>query len=107
MLTPRPPLFLFPSSVKVFRSPENAKRLRNSAERLMMAAFPEDRFVEAVRRVVADNLEYVPPYGTGGSMYIRPLLFGSGPRCVRAGGGRDGGGGGGGGKSGLGVGGLL
>lgn len=45
-----------------------------------MQPFPEDKFVEAVKRVVADNIEYVPPYGTGGSMYIRPLLFGSGAR---------------------------
>jgi branched-chain amino acid aminotransferase len=45
-----------------------------------MQPFPEDMFVEAVKRVVADNAEYVPPFGTGGSLYIRPLLFGSGAR---------------------------
>ena len=51
-----------------------------SAERLVMQHFPEDKFVEAVQSLVRDNLDYVPPYGTGGSLYIRPLLFGSGPR---------------------------
>lgn len=46
----------------------------------MMTPFPEDAFVEAVKRVVKDNVAYVPPFGTGGSLYIRPLLFGSGAR---------------------------
>jgi len=67
-------------SIRVFRPQDNAKRLRMSAERLLMTPFPEDRFVEAVKKVVADNAEFVPPFGTGGSLYIRPLLFGSGPR---------------------------
>ena len=67
-------------SVHIFRPQENAKRLRMSAERLLMTPFPEDKFVDAVKRVVADNVDFVPPFGTGGSMYIRPLLFGSGAR---------------------------
>lgn len=67
-------------SIRIFRPSENAKRLRMSAERLLMTPFPEDMFVEAVKRVVADNAEYVPPFGSGGALYIRPLLFGSGPR---------------------------
>jgi branched-chain amino acid aminotransferase len=46
----------------------------------MMPEVPTDLFVDSVRRVVADNIEYVPPYGSGGALYIRPLLFGSGPR---------------------------
>ena len=71
---------LLPQSVRIFRPHDNAKRLRNSAERLMMTPFPEDAFVEAVKLVVADNAAYVPPFGTGGSLYIRPLLFGSGAR---------------------------
>lgn len=75
---PFPPTFL--GSIRIFRPQENAKRLRMSAERLLMTPFPEEMFVEAVKRVVADNAEYVPPFGTGGSLYIRPLLFGSGPR---------------------------
>lgn len=67
-------------SVRIFRPQENAKRLRMSAERLLMTPFPEDMFVDAVKRVVADNVDFVPPFGTGGSLYIRPLLFGSGAR---------------------------
>jgi len=45
-----------------------------------MAEMPESTFLEAVSAVVSDNLSYLPPYGSGGAMYIRPLLFGSGPR---------------------------
>jgi branched-chain amino acid aminotransferase len=46
----------------------------------MMAELPTERFLEAVNQAVRDNIEYVPPYGSGGALYIRPLLFGSGPR---------------------------
>lgn len=46
----------------------------------MMECLPKERFLEAVNEAVRDNIEYVPPYGSGGSLYIRPLLFGSGPR---------------------------
>ena len=45
-----------------------------------MPQVPEDKFLEAVRISIKNNIDFVPPYGTGGSMYIRPLLFGSGPR---------------------------
>jgi branched-chain amino acid aminotransferase len=45
-----------------------------------MKTLPMERFLEAVNEVVRDNIAYVPPYGSGGSLYIRPLLFGSGPR---------------------------
>ena len=66
--------------IRIFRPDENAKRLRSTSERVLMADVPEELFLEAVHRVVQDNADYVPPYGTGGSLYIRPLLFGSGPR---------------------------
>jgi len=66
--------------VRLFRPDENAKRMRNSGERTMMPALEDGAFVEACRRVVADNLAYVPPYGSGGALYLRPLLFGSGAR---------------------------
>ena len=66
--------------VRIFRPDENAKRLNSSARQLVMAEFPEDRFVEAVREVVRDNIDYVPPYGTGGSLYIRPVMFGTQPQ---------------------------
>jgi len=67
-------------SVNVFRPDENAKRMQNSCDRIMMPQLPTDKFVQAVQTVVQDNMEYVPPYGSGGALYIRPLLFGSGPR---------------------------
>jgi len=67
-------------SVHVFRPSENAKRLQSSCERTLMPVVPHDVFLNAINEVVRDNIEYVPPYGTGGSLYLRPLLFGSGPR---------------------------
>ncbi len=66
--------------VRIFRPDANGARLNSSARRLMMPEFPVDEFVEAVRRVVADNIEYVPPYGSGGSLYIRPVMFGTTPQ---------------------------
>jgi len=62
----------------LFRPEENAKRMQTTARRTCMAEVPTDLFVDACKRVVKANLEYLPPYGTGGSMYVRPLLFGSG-----------------------------
>lgn len=66
--------------VRVFRVDENAKRMASSARRVLMAEPPQALFEAAVERVVRANLDFVPPYGTGGSLYVRPLLFGSGPR---------------------------
>ena len=51
----------------------------SSAERLEMPIFPEERFVDAVVQTVRANLDYVPPYGTGASLYLRPYMFGSNP----------------------------
>jgi len=67
-------------SVHIFRPDENAKRLQQSCERTMMPPVPHDVFLKAVNDVVKDNIAYVPPYGSGGALYLRPLLFGSGPR---------------------------
>lgn len=67
-------------SVHVFRPTENAARMQSSCRRTLMPEVPTELFVEAVETVIRDNLEYVPPYGSGGALYIRPLLFGSGPR---------------------------
>lgn len=64
--------------VSLFRPQENAKRMAVTARRTCMAEVPEEMFVDACKRVVKANLEFVPPYGTGGSLYVRPLLFGSG-----------------------------
>ena len=65
--------------VVIFRPDMNAKRMSDTAKRLEMPVFPEDKFVEAVEKVVKANLKYVPPYGTGASLYIRPFMFGIGP----------------------------
>lgn len=64
--------------VVVFRPEENARRLIRSCERLHMATVPEEMFIDAVTRVVNANRRFVPPYGTGASLYIRPLVIGSG-----------------------------
>ena len=66
--------------VRIFRPDANGERMTDSARHLLMPEFPVDRFVQAVRRVVADNLEYVPPFGTGGSLYIRPVMIGTTPQ---------------------------
>ncbi len=61
----------------MFRPDLNASRLADSARRLEIPAFPEDRFMQAVNDVVKANLAYVPPYGSGATLYIRPFIFGS------------------------------
>ncbi|CEM06352.1 unnamed protein product [Vitrella brassicaformis CCMP3155] len=66
--------------VRMFRPLDNARRLQRSAERLMMPPVPENIFIYACRQAVLANLAYVPPYGTGGSLYLRPVLIGSSPR---------------------------
>ena len=66
--------------VRVFRPDENANRLNLSAERILGPGFSTDFFCDLVRRVVLDNIEYVPPYGSGGSLYIRPLYIGTSPQ---------------------------
>lgn len=66
--------------VRVFRDGDNCRRMQATAARVLMEPVPEALFREAVDRVVAANREYVPPYGSGGALYIRPLLFGSGAR---------------------------
>lgn len=63
--------------VVCFRPDLNASRLADSASRLEMPVFPEDRFVDAIAKVVEANIDYVPPYGSGATLYIRPYMFGS------------------------------
>lgn len=60
-----------------FRPDLNAERLVQSAERLEMPIFPKERFVEAVTQTVSANKDYVPPYGTGATLYVRPYMFAS------------------------------
>lgn len=64
-------------NIVCFRPDMNAKRMADSARRLEMPVFPEDRFIEAVEKVVAANKDFVPPYGTGASLYIRPYMMGT------------------------------
>ncbi len=59
-----------------FRPDLNAKRMADTAARLEMPPFPEERFIEAVKQVVAANKDYVPPYGSGATLYIRPFMMG-------------------------------
>ena len=60
-----------------FRPDMNAARMADSCRGLEMPVFPEDRFVEAVVEVVKANKDWVPPYGSGASLYLRPFMFGS------------------------------
>ncbi|MDR1980010.1 MAG: branched-chain amino acid aminotransferase [Tannerellaceae bacterium] len=64
--------------VRVFRMDENAKRLQSSCRGIVMAEFPVAKFEEAVRQVIKLNERFIPPYGSGASLYIRPLLIGLG-----------------------------
>ncbi len=66
-------------SIVVFRPDLNAKRMADTAKRLEMPVFPEDKFVEAVAQTVLANEAYVPPYGSGATLYVRPYMFGIGP----------------------------
>jgi branched-chain amino acid aminotransferase len=66
--------------VRLFRWQENARRMRNSADGIMMAEVPDELFYEAITKVIELNADYIPPYGTGAALYLRPLLIGSGPQ---------------------------
>ena len=65
-------------SINLFRPDQNAARFARSCTRLLMPEFPQERFVEAIKEVVRANADWIPPYGTGGSLYIRPLMIGVG-----------------------------
>ena len=62
-----------------FRPDLNAERIEQSAKRLEIPVFPKDRFIDAVKKVVKANEDYVPPYGSGATLYLRPVLFGTNP----------------------------
>ncbi|MFO8073927.1 MAG: branched-chain amino acid aminotransferase [Polyangia bacterium] len=66
--------------IVAFRLEENAKRLARSCSKIFMEPVPEEMFIEAVFKVVDANRHFVPPYGTGGSLYVRPLMLGTGPQ---------------------------
>ncbi len=63
--------------IVTFRPDLNAERLEDSARRLEIPVYPKEKFLEAVDRVVAANAAYVPPYGSGATLYIRPYIFGT------------------------------
>ncbi len=65
--------------IVTFRPDLNASRMADSARRLEMPVFPEEKFIEAVEQVVSANADFVPPYGSGATMYLRPYMFGSNP----------------------------
>ena len=60
-----------------FRPDLNAKRMANSCERMKMPVFPVERFVEAIKQTVKANAQWVPPFGSGATLYLRPFMFGS------------------------------
>ncbi|MCQ2461910.1 MAG: branched-chain amino acid aminotransferase [Clostridia bacterium] len=60
-----------------FRPDLNAERMAETARRLRMPVFPEEKFIEAVEKVVSANADFVPPYGSGATLYLRPFMFGS------------------------------
>ncbi len=65
--------------IVTFRPDLNAERMITSAERLEMPAFPKEKFLDAIDQVVAGNAAYVPPFGSGASLYLRPYMFGINP----------------------------
>ncbi|MBR5280178.1 MAG: branched-chain amino acid aminotransferase, partial [Clostridia bacterium] len=58
-----------------FRPDLNAQRMEDSAKRLEMPVYPQDKFIEAVKKVVLANEDFVPPYGSGATLYLRPYMF--------------------------------
>jgi branched-chain amino acid aminotransferase len=66
--------------VRIFRPKENLKRMNDTANYIHCPELPESMFIKAVKKAVVENIDFVPPYGTGGSMYLRPLLIGTGPK---------------------------
>lgn len=65
--------------VVTFRPDLNAQRMHDTADRLLMPAVPTEKFLDALDQLVKANLAYVPPFGSGATLYVRPFLFGSGP----------------------------
>ena len=65
--------------IVTFRPDLNGERMEQSAKRLEMPVFPKERFVEAVLKTIKANAAYVPPYGSGATLYVRPYMFGSNP----------------------------
>ena len=62
-----------------FRPDLNAQRMMDSCQRMRMPVFPKERFLDAIRQTVKANIAWVPPYGSGASLYLRPYMFGIDP----------------------------
>jgi len=65
--------------IVIFRPDLNAERMEDSCKRLVMPVFPQERFIDAVAQTVLANEAFVPPYGSGATLYIRPYMFGINP----------------------------
>ncbi len=65
--------------ITLFRPEENAKRLNKSANRMLMPNYEIELFIKAIKQVVKANEDFIPPYDSGGALYIRPLMIGNGP----------------------------
>ncbi|MFX1424900.1 MAG: branched-chain amino acid aminotransferase [Promethearchaeota archaeon] len=65
--------------ITLFRPEENGKRFNQSAKRMLMPEYDIEKFIEAIKNVVRENEGFIPPYDSGGALYIRPMLFGNGP----------------------------
>lgn len=65
-------------SINLFRPDQNALRMQRSCNRLLMPHVPTDVFIEACKKVVAANERFIPPYGSGGALYLRPFVIGTG-----------------------------
>lgn len=66
--------------IRIFRVEENARRMLATSKGILMAEVPEELFVKACIKAVELNKRFVPPFGSGASLYLRPLLIGSGPK---------------------------
>ncbi|NBG88087.1 branched-chain amino acid aminotransferase [Isachenkonia alkalipeptolytica] len=64
--------------IQLFRPDQNAKRINKSCERILMPQIPEEKFIDAVKQVVKANEHFVPPYGSGATLYLRPFVIGVG-----------------------------
>lgn len=66
--------------IRLFRPDENAKRMNNSAKSMYMARLPEEKFIRACELCIRKNIEYLPPYESGATLYLRPIMIGTTPK---------------------------
>jgi len=68
------------NKIRLFRWEENVKRMSETADYIMMQPVPKDVFIKSIELAIKNNERFIPPYGTGASLYVRPLLIGTGPQ---------------------------